>query len=120
MPDIGVGSRDERIRRFASNRVELWETTHYLARLLRSTALQDRGSAELVDFARKSMSDLVRAHFKPELSTLKPAERDDAVATIASLTSVESWEQFRYGSDRTAAQTQRAWARSIDRILRAE
>lgn len=117
LPDIGVGTREERIRRIAAVRVELWETTHYLARLVRSTALKDPGSAEMVKFARQSMADQIRAHFAPELSDLKPAERDDAVATIASLTSVESWEQFRHASERTAAQTQRAWARAINRIL---
>lgn len=119
VPEIGVGSRNERIRRFASNRVELWEKTHNLALLLRSTARQDRGTAEMIRFGRKSVTDQVRAHFAPELKSLKPADREDAVATIGSLTSVESWEQFRHGSDRTAAQTQRAWTRAIERILAA-
>ncbi len=120
VPDIGAGPRDERIKRFAANRVELWEKTHFLARLLRSTALQDSGAAEMVDFARKSMADQIRVHFGDELDALKPALREDAVATIASLTSVESWEQFRHASRRSPTQTQRAWARAIHRILRPE
>ena len=39
------------------------------------------------------------------------------LATIAALTSVETWEQFRRSHGRTAAQTRRAWIDAIDRIL---
>lgn len=120
VPDIGTGSREERIKRFAANRVALWEKTHFLARLLRSTALQDAGAAGMVDFARKSMADQIRVHFGDELDALTPALREDAVATIAALTSVESWEQLRHASGRSPAQTQRAWARTIHRILQPE
>lgn len=116
VPDIGVGTREQRIRRFANNRVELWETTHFLAQLVRSHAVSDPGAAEAVSFARQMMADQIRTHFEAELTRLKPAEREDAVATIASITSVESWEQFR-GCGRTSAQTQRAWARAIERTL---
>ena len=43
----------------------------------------------------------------------------NTVATIASLTSVESWEQFRHTHGRSALQTRRAWSHAIDRILEA-
>ena len=65
------------------------------------------------------MADQARAHFAPELKALPPAFRDDAVATIAALTSVESWDQFRQASERTPQQTKRAWTRTIDGLLRA-
>ena len=117
VPDIGVGSRDERIKRYARNRVELHETTHLPARLLRSTALGDPGAAELVGFARGAFADQVRLHFDAELRALPPSQREDAVATIASLTSVESWEQFRLAHGRSPAQTSRAWSRAIDQAL---
>jgi hypothetical protein len=38
-------------------------------------------------------------------------------ASIAVLTSVEPWDQFRYVHDRSPLQIRRAWTRSIDRIL---
>lgn len=115
--DIGVGPRDERIGRFAAIRVELWETIHPLALLLRSNAHHDPGAADLLTFARTSMADQVGRHFADELRELTPAQRDDAVATIASLTSVESWDQFRHAHGRSPAQTRRAWARAIERVL---
>lgn len=117
VPEIGVGSRDERIRRFAGFRVDLWEKTHLLARLLRSGALRKPEAAQMLAFSRKVMADQVRAHFDTELRALSPAHREDAIATVATLTSVESWEQFRLAHGRSPVQTRRAWSRAIDRAL---
>lgn len=115
--DIGVGPRDERIARFVAIRVALWERIHRLARLARSNALHDPGAAEIVDLGRTTMADQIRRHFDVELRKLTPARGGDAVASVASLTSVESWEQFRLALGRSPAQTRRAWAHSIGRIL---
>ncbi|MDG2305512.1 MAG: TetR/AcrR family transcriptional regulator [Candidatus Binatia bacterium] len=117
VPEIGVGSRDERIRRFAGLRVDLWEKTHFLARLLRAGALQKPEAAQILAFSRKLMADQIRAHFDTELRALSPAHRGDAVVTVATITSVESWEQFRLAHGRTPVQTRRAWSRAIDRAL---
>lgn len=118
IPEIGRGERDERIRRFAGLRVDLWEKTHLLARLLRSSALQKPEAAQMLAFARKVMADQVRTHFDAELRALSRAPREDAVATISTLTSVESWEQFRLVHRRSTVQTRRAWSQAIDRALR--
>jgi DNA-binding transcriptional regulator YbjK len=45
------------------------------------------------------------------------ALRDDAVALIAMLTSVESWEQFRLAYGRSPLQTRRTWAQAIEAVL---
>lgn len=117
VPDIGIGPLEARVERFAAMRVELWEQVHLLARLQRSHVLQDAGAAEMVEFGRRVMADQVRQHFDSELRELTPAQRESAVATIASLTSVESWEQFRSSYGRSPVQTRRAWAHAIGRIL---
>ena len=119
VPDIGAGTRDERIGRFAAIRVDLWETIHPLARLLRSNALRNPGATQAVESGRAVMADQVRRHFAVELRALTAAQRENAVATIASLTSVESWEQFRNTHGRSAAQTRRAWSQAIGLILEA-
>ncbi|MCP3915721.1 MAG: TetR/AcrR family transcriptional regulator [bacterium] len=115
--DVGKGPLRERIERFVVIRVALWEKVHLLARLQRSIVLQDPDAAQMVDFVRGVMADEVREHFAPELRRLTAARRDDAVALIASLTSVESWEQFRHAYGRSPLQTRRAWAQAIDAIL---
>ena len=115
--DPGRGPLRERIERFVALRVELWEKVHLLARLQRSVVLQDADAARMVDFVRSAMADQVREHFAPELRACSPARRDDAVALVAMLTSVESWEQFRETFGRSPLQTRRAWVRAIEAIL---
>ena len=106
--DPGKGPLRERIERFVSLRVELWEKVHLLARLQRSLVLHDPDAARMVDSVREVTMDQVRVYFAPELQQRSPAQRDDATALIAMITSVESWEQFRNTYGRSPLQTRRA------------
>lgn len=115
--DPGQGPLRERIERFVSLRVELWEKVHRLARLQRTMALQDPDAARMVASVRNRMLDQVREHFAPELRERSAAQRDDAAMLIATLTSVESWEQFRETCGRSPLQTRRAWTRAIEALL---
>lgn len=117
IPEIGTGSRVRRIARFTASRVALHETLHPLQLLMRAVSQTDPAAAEIVDAARGAMADQVQLHFDAELETLSPTQRGDTVATIAALTSVESWEQYRRSLHRTQAQTRRAWSDAIDRLL---
>ena len=116
--DIGEGPLVERIERFVALRVALWEKVNLLARLQRSVALQDPDAEQMINHIRGVMVNQVREHFSHELRNLTTAQRDDAVALIATLTSVESWEQFRHAYGRSPLQTRRAWADAIEGILR--
>jgi AcrR family transcriptional regulator len=115
--DPGQGLLRERIERFVSLRVELWEKVHLLARLQRSMVLQDPDAARMVDRVREMMVDQVREHFVPELRERSAAQRDDAAMLIAMITSVESWEQFRNTYGRSPMQTRRAWTQAIESLL---
>lgn len=117
VPDIGEGTLPERTERFVALRVEFWEEVNLLARLQRSTALQDPDAARMIDSVRARMANQVREHFAPELQEFSAAKRDDAVAMIATLTSVESWEQFRHTYRRSPLQTRRAWTKAIEALL---
>ncbi len=117
--DAGRGPLRERIERFVSLRVELWEKVHLLAQLQRSMVLQDPDAARMVDFVRELMVDQVREHFAPELKERSAAQRDDAAMLIAMITSVESWEQLRNTYGRTPLQTRRAWTEAIEALLSA-
>lgn len=117
VPDIGQGSRETRIASFVTRRVALHETLHPLQLLSRAVSGSRPQAAAFVDNARQAMADQVRRHFDPELRTLSEARRDDAAASIATLTAVESWEQFRRSYGRSEAQTRRAWSSVIDHIL---
>lgn len=113
----GQGPLRERVERFVSRRVELWENVHLLARLQRTMVLQDPDAARMVDFVRELMVDQVREHFEPELQERSAAQRDDAAMLIAMITSVESWEQFRNTYGRSPSQTRRAWIQAIESLF---
>ena len=98
-------------------RFDLHETLHPLQLLSRTTSQDDPDARQHFDAIRAAMTDQVRRQFDEELRSLTPASRDDTVATIATLTSVESWEQFRHNHDCSPAQTRRAWSAAIDRLL---
>lgn len=117
IPDIGTGSRDQRIERFVEARVELYETLHPLGLLLRERAAGDADVSALVDGVRKALADQVRQHFDADLRPHGQARRDDMVTAIAVLTSVESWQQFRHSHGRSPAQTRRAWRQALAGIL---
>ena len=51
--DPGQGPLRERVERFVSLRVELWEKVHLLAQLQRTMVLQDPDAARMVDFVRE-------------------------------------------------------------------
>ena len=116
--DPGQGPVRERIERFVSLRVELWEKVHLLARLQRTMVLQDPDVAGMVDSVRELMLDEVHQHFASELQERSAAQRDDAAALIAMITSLESWEQFRNTYGRSPMQTRRAWTQAIESLLR--
>lgn len=118
IPEIGQGSLPDRVDRFVALRVALWEKVNLLARLQRTIVFEDPDAAKMVNTVRGIMSNQVCDHFATELRGLSAAKRDDAVAVIATLTSVESWEQFRTVYGRSPIQTRRAWAETVMTVLR--
>ncbi|MEZ5244541.1 MAG: TetR/AcrR family transcriptional regulator [Acidimicrobiales bacterium] len=117
VPQIGVGSRQQRIRRFVKARLDLHETLHPLALLQRASAFGDVGAATMVTNSRTLMADQIRLHFDDELRTLPPARREGTILALEMLTSVESWQSFRVSHDQTVARTRRAWTDAVDQLL---
>lgn len=119
LPTVDDGSLDVRVRRFVDARVQLHEALHTLELLLRAHAAQEAEASEFVDAARQVLADQGRQYFAAELQAHSPARRDDIVTTIAVMTSVESWQQFRHSHHRTAIQTSRAWRTALADVLAA-
>ena len=117
IPEIGTGDRKQRIATFTKVRLALHEKLHPLQLLNRRNLQGSPITAKQLDSARLMLSDQIRVHFDHELRTLSPTDREDIVASISVLTSVESWEQFRRTLNRTVGQTRRAWSNAIERLL---
>jgi AcrR family transcriptional regulator len=108
-----AGSLDERADGYASARVSLYDTIAPIARLARVRSFDHPHLARTLHEVRSRMAVQVRTHFAPELRTLTPAARDDAVGLITTMTSFESWDQLRQDFDRSPAQIRRAWRQAI-------
>ncbi len=113
---IGEDALDDRVARLAAARSTQYEQTEPMARIARqhatTSALQDT-----LSLARSTQTDQIRTHFDAELRSLGKAERDDIVATIATLTSFEAWDLYRFHHNRTPQQIRRAWERAITNLL---
>jgi AcrR family transcriptional regulator len=114
--DIGTGSLDQRIERFVDSRLRLHEALHPLALHMQARAARDAGASGIADGVRQAMAEQVRRHFAGLLPD-DPERREDVVAAIAALTSVESWQRFRQSHRRSPDQTRRAWRKALAGIL---
>ena len=109
-----VGER--RVAALVDARLRFHEALHPLALLQRRQAVTSEHAAAMIDASRNLLAEQVRSHFQRELAHLDADRRDDAVITIAVLTSIESWHQGRsYG--RSPADTRRAWISAVSAVI---
>lgn len=117
VPELGLGTRHDRIHRFVASRVALHDHIAPVARFGRSRALDQPYLAENLREVRRWQADLVRRHFAPELAELTSAGVEDLVSVISSVTSFEAWDQQRHDLGRSERQVRRAWTDALSRLL---
>ena len=119
IPDIGIGTLDERIARFVAARQALYEATEPMARLARDRAPVVAAFGSGLHEGRSMLAGHVRRHFAAEIAARPPARREDLVAVVSTLTSFESWAHLRDEYQQSAAQTRRVWVDALGVLLRA-
>ena len=117
IPEIGCGDLPSRAGVFTAARVDLYETSEPMARLVRLRAGQYTKVDELLHRVRATRADQVGQHFAPELGAMTKTVRDNTVCLVATLTSFESWDQARHDHRRSPLQIRRAWADAITKLL---
>lgn len=118
--ELGVPAPESsavRIAHFVDARLRFHEGLHRLALLQRRHAAESEHAAAMVDASRNLLADQVRRYFRLDLEAIDDTRREDAVVTIAVLTSVESWHQAIHSHGRTSADTRRAWISMITAAL---
>lgn len=113
IPDIGAGPLASRIRRLVDARIHQHEVTEPVARLIRRRAGEVSQLDDALHGLRTMQSDQVHLHFADELDGTSKSVAADRVAIVATLTSFESWEQFRGVHHRGTAQIRRAWSEAL-------
>lgn len=117
LPGLGEGPLGERVARLVAGRLELYESIAPIARFVRSRTLDQPLLTEQLTRVRLRLTDQVRQHFEPELRDLTPAEHEDRVLLVSTLTSFESWDQLHVDLDRSAGQIRRAWREGVRALL---
>jgi len=117
VPNIGIGTLEERIDSFVEARADQHQTTAPMARLMRYKAFEVSELDATLHRLRATQADQVRMHFDHELERLNTEFRGDAAATITTATSFESWDQFSNDHGRSQAQIKRAWIRTVGLVL---
>lgn len=117
IPQIGEGTRNQRIEAYARARATLYDAIAPIARLARARAYDQPGLAAPLALARASFIDQIRVHFAPELAGLSAGEAASSVALVDSLTSFESWDLQHAAHRRTTPEVTESWRRGLDRLL---
>ncbi len=104
---IGEGDLDERIERFVTGRVALYEAVAPSARAARRRAETSEIVREQVELTRQRLQEQVDRHFAPELRALPAPRRRSVAAAVDTLCQFEGLDHYRFhrrlSADRTRA-----------------
>ena len=107
----------ERRQRFVDLRIDAGATFEPVQRSLSGRAADEPGLAPIQARFRTILTRQVDAHFGPELAEATPARRDDLVAVIDTMTSIEAYRTMRQTHGRSDTQIRRAWLAAIEAVL---
>jgi AcrR family transcriptional regulator len=117
VPGPGDGSLEERVERFTSARLALYEA---MAPTMRAALLRARASElvrQQIDSARRRLLDQVRHTFGPELAGLPAAPRREVVAAVDVLLGFDSAEHLRRHRGLSGPETRRTLVRAVTAVL---
>lgn len=95
IPAIGQGDLADRIQRFATCRLRLYEAIAATARASRTRAAADEIVREQVEVTRRALREQIEKHFAPELNPLPASERRTRVAALDALCELEALDHYR-------------------------
>jgi TetR/AcrR family transcriptional regulator, regulator of autoinduction and epiphytic fitness len=97
LDDLGVGSLPERIERFATHRMELYDAMAPTARAALREAVTAPVIAEVVRQRRTQLTEQTRQHFARELEALPEQRAANVLAAMDVLSQFEAVEELRVG-----------------------
>lgn len=117
VPELGTGTLEDRVERFVQARVDLHRTVAPIARLARARAFEQQHFAATLGDLRRRQLEQARAHFSTELDLLPERDADARAATVATLTSFESWDQLVTDLGHSDADVVRIWTASLHALV---
>ena len=92
---IGDGELDDRIDRFVTARLRLYEAVAAAFRAARVRGIDDEVIRQQVEATRRALRDQTEQHFSPELNGLETARRRARSAAVDALTQFDTLDLYR-------------------------
>ena len=117
VPDLGVGSFDDRLARFVNQRMRVYEAEAPTARVAVLRAPNNPPLREQLERLRVTLRTQTEAMFEPELGVMGVPERRALSAAMDALLQFESIEHLRVRRDLSTAQTADVLRRALTALL---
>lgn len=117
IPSFGHGTFDERVARFSSVRVQLFESTATGFRTARSHALTVPQIRDALAATYRFLREQVEGQFAAELAALSPTDCVVALGACDAISQFDSLDYLRRERGATVAECESIIARTIDRVL---
>lgn len=114
---IGEGPRSERIERFVSSRLRLYEAIAPSARAARVAATRNAIIREQVELTRRQLGEQVERQFRPELEAMDAPRHRAIAGAVDTLGQFESLDHARVHRGLSRAATERELVLAIDQLL---
>ena len=117
VPAAPDGDLDARAAALVDARLDLYEAIGPIARMARIRAADQPQLATVLADTRRTLEAQVRTHFAPDLAGRTPADADDRVALVDSLTAFEAWDLLTGTHGRDRRLVRRAWLAGLHDLL---
>ena len=114
---IGEGPLDERIDRFVSSRLRLYEAVAAAFRASRVRGAEDEVIREQVEATRRALRDQTEKHFAPELAALDVPRRRARSAAVDTLTQFDTLDLYRVHRGFSSSEVRVLLADALDALL---
>lgn len=114
---IGEGPLDERIERFVTSRLRLYEAIAPAARAARIAAARNEIIREQTELTRRSLRDQVERNFAPELRPLDARTRKAVAGAADALGQLETLDYYRIHRRLSSRDTADILTLSLARLL---
>ena len=117
IPAIGEGRFEERLERFVSARLRLYEAIAPTARAARLQAPRSEVIREQLERGRRLLREQLERHFAPELGDGDVRTRRAALAAVDSLTQTETIDLYRVHRGFSSSETHELLVVALTRLL---
>lgn len=115
--DLGDLTFDERVRRFVTGRIDVYESVVGVGRMARARAVDHSHVADALDRARAAWIAQVRHVFRPELAGRSRSEASSLAAAVDAVASFEAWDLLVGTRGTSRRSVERHWGTAVTALL---